>query len=93
MIQQVSKDGDSLLAMVDPCNLPGNAGWPLRNALLLAAVRWRIASLRVVCLRQQGGRYSAQRSLLATFALPDVPEGTFPSAGIDPATVQNQPHV
>lgn len=36
----------------DPCALATNPGWPLRNLLVLASVRWKIGSLRVLCFRE-----------------------------------------
>lgn len=56
---------DVLLVMFDPCHLPLTPGWPLRNVLLLAAVRWRMRRLRVLCVRDSsGGRASADRSFV-----------------------------
>ncbi len=49
--QQAESHGGSvrhvLLAFSDPSNLPEYPGWPLRNALLMAAARWGVAELRV----------------------------------------------
>lgn len=59
-----SGGGELCLAMVDCCNLPGNPGWPLRNMLLLAAARWRVAALTVVCLRRRRGRFDAEASIV-----------------------------
>eukprot|EP00983_Pelagomonas_calceolata_P042742 1138632-Pelagomonas_calceolata.AAC.5 len=39
--------GTVMLAFSDPCNLPGFPGWPLRNALLMVAVRWGLLSVQV----------------------------------------------
>jgi ubiquitin-like modifier-activating enzyme ATG7 len=63
------------LAFLDPSNDPAAPGWPLRNALLLAAARWRARSLRVLCLRARRGRLDANASLVLRVALPDVPPG------------------
>jgi ubiquitin-like modifier-activating enzyme ATG7 len=53
---------DVVLAMFDACHLPLTPGWPLRNALLLAAVRWRVRALRVVCVRDSAaGRAAPER--------------------------------
>ena len=45
-----------LLCFADPCSLPGNPGWPLRNLLLLAAARWGCERVRVVCARERAGK-------------------------------------
>jgi len=69
-----------LLACADPGSLPGNAGWPLRNLLLLAAARWRARRVAVVCVRDAAGRACAAASLLVDAALPALPPG-WPAAG------------
>jgi hypothetical protein len=51
-----------MLVMFDPCQLPLTPGWPLRNALLLAAARWRIRRLKVLAVRDSSaGRAVADR--------------------------------
>lgn len=48
--------------MFDPCSEPLTPGWPLRNALLLAAVRWGVRRLKVLCVRDSSaGRAKAER--------------------------------
>lgn len=48
--------------MFDPCCEPLTPGWPLRNALLLTAVRWGVRRLKVLCVRDSsGGRAKAER--------------------------------
>jgi hypothetical protein len=48
--------------MFDPCCEPLTPGWPLRNMLLLAAVRWGVRALKVVCVRDSSaGRTKAER--------------------------------
>jgi hypothetical protein len=62
-VQQQQGDGELLLVMFDPCHLPLTPGWPLRNVLLLAAARWRVRQLRVLCVRDSSaGRAAAERS-------------------------------
>lgn len=40
-------------AFVDPCNLAGNPGWPLRNYLMLLAARWNLQGpVQVIALKQ-----------------------------------------
>ena len=65
-----------LLAMADPGNAAENPGWPLRNLLLLAAVRWRLKKATVVGFRSRGGRLSAEHSLLFDVNLPSIPAGS-----------------
>lgn len=51
-----------VLVMFDPCCEPLVPGWPLRNALLLAAVRWGVRQLKVLCVRDSSaGRAKAER--------------------------------
>ncbi|KAG2455180.1 hypothetical protein HYH02_000996 [Chlamydomonas schloesseri] len=72
-----------LVAMSDASNLPDCPAWQLRNVLLLAAVRWRVPELRVLCLRENsrgGGRLDARRSLLLRAALPAFPSSTTTTA-------------
>jgi hypothetical protein len=64
-VQQQQQQGDEelLLVMFDPCHLPLTPGWPLRNVLLLAAARWGVRQLRVLCVRDSSaGRAAAERS-------------------------------
>ena len=80
--EAVQREGHArvLLACADPGSLPGNAGWPLRNLLLLAAARWRARRVAVVCVRDAGGRACPAASLLVNAALPALPPG-WPAAG------------
>lgn len=66
---------DVLLAIADPGHLPGNAGWPLRNLLLLATARWGLRRVRVVCVRERRGRTCAAASILVDAVLPELPPG------------------
>jgi hypothetical protein len=61
--QQQQGDDELLLVMFDPCHLPLTPGWPLRNVLLLAAARWGVRQLHVLCVRDSSaGRAAAERS-------------------------------
>jgi ubiquitin-like modifier-activating enzyme ATG7 len=61
--QQQQGADELLLVMFDPCHLPLTPGWPLRNVLLLAAARWGVRQLRVLCVRDSSaGRAAAERS-------------------------------
>ncbi len=64
-----------LLAAADPSHVVGHPSGVLRNALLLAAVRWRTPRLRVVAVRERGGRPDAGASQLFDVVLPAVPPG------------------
>lgn len=63
------------LAVADPGNDESAPAWPLRNLLLLAAVRWQLREVTVVCLRTRKGSFDAGRSLLLHAHLPPLPEG------------------
>ena len=60
------------LVAVDPSNAEEHPGWPLRNALLMAAVRWKVPLLRVLCIRTRRGRVDAQASVFLEAALPEI---------------------
>ncbi|GJP49455.1 hypothetical protein CLOM_g8657 [Closterium sp. NIES-68] len=64
-----------IIAFFDPCHLPLSPGWPLRNLLLLASLRWQATSLHVLCLRQRHGRFSLHHSLLLHVQIPLPPAG------------------
>lgn len=46
-------DKDVFLAFSDPCTLPHNPGWPLRNLLTLVALKWSNlwSTHKILCLR------------------------------------------
>jgi hypothetical protein len=48
---------------------------PLRNVLLAAAVVLQLRRVRVVCLRQHGGKTSTDASFLLDVTLPEIPPG------------------
>lgn len=60
---------------MDPGSAADHPAWPLRNALLAAAVVVRLRRLRVVCVRVRGAAVSTSASLLLDVALPEVPPG------------------
>lgn len=43
--------------------------------LLMAAKRWKVTALSVLCVRDQRGRLDAARSLRLAVTLPTIPEG------------------
>ncbi|GFR41415.1 hypothetical protein Agub_g2098, partial [Astrephomene gubernaculifera] len=62
-----------LLVFSDASHQPAHPAWQLRNALLMAAARWRVGRLRVLCLRESsrgGGRLDPRRSVLMEVDLP-----------------------
>lgn len=70
-----------ILAAADPGHVTGHMSSVLRNALLLAAVRWRVPSLRVVGLRNRRGVPDAAASQLLTVTLPSIPAGSSSDLG------------
>ena len=60
-------------AFYDPCNLRTNPGWPLRNLLALAVVRWDVTELRVLAYRERRGQIDLQLSLIVDVELPSLP--------------------
>ncbi|KAF3960489.1 hypothetical protein CMV_014807 [Castanea mollissima] len=68
-------DGNKLLfGFYDPCHLPNNPGWPLRNFLALISVRWNLKSVRFLCYRENRGFADLGLSLVGE-ALITVPQG------------------
>ncbi|WJZ96520.1 hypothetical protein VitviT2T_015198 [Vitis vinifera] len=50
------EDGHKLLfGFYDPCHLPKNPGWPLRNFLVLIYSRWNIKKVQFLCYRENRG--------------------------------------
>eukprot|EP01104_Vermistella_antarctica_P018864 TRINITY_DN7161_c0_g1_i1.p1 TRINITY_DN7161_c0_g1~~TRINITY_DN7161_c0_g1_i1.p1 ORF type:complete len:741 (+),score=150.32 TRINITY_DN7161_c0_g1_i1:56-2278(+) len=73
------RDGETpFIGFADPCALPTNPGWPLRNLLALIRVHFKTERVRVLCYRQF--RNSIDTSI--TFHV-DIPALTSPSASID----------
>lgn len=68
-------DGHKLLfGFYDPCHLPKNPGWPLRNFLALICVRWSLKSVLFLCYRENRGFADLGLSLVGE-ALIKVPQG------------------
>ncbi|CAN1229883.1 Ubiquitin-like modifier-activating enzyme atg7 [Linum grandiflorum] len=44
-----------LFGFYDPCHLPSNPGWPLRNLLALICLRWNLKSVDFFCYRESRG--------------------------------------
>eukprot|EP01117_Protostelium_nocturnum_P006111 TRINITY_DN2202_c0_g1_i3.p1 TRINITY_DN2202_c0_g1~~TRINITY_DN2202_c0_g1_i3.p1 ORF type:complete len:621 (+),score=233.10 TRINITY_DN2202_c0_g1_i3:151-2013(+) len=43
---------NNLFGFVDPCSLPGNPGWPLRNYLVLIAKHFQLKKCRILSFRE-----------------------------------------
>lgn len=63
-----------LFGFYDPCHLPNNPGWPLRNLLALISARWNLKSVQFFCYRENRG-FADMRSSLVGEALITVPQG------------------
>jgi ubiquitin-like modifier-activating enzyme ATG7 len=81
-------DHQPWLVMSDPSHLPLTPGWPLRNLLLLAAKRWGVQRVTVLCVRDApSGRMDPQRSFVVTVQLPALPQGWKEGQGEAPDAV------
>ncbi|XP_075663740.1 ubiquitin-like modifier-activating enzyme atg7 isoform X2 [Castanea sativa] len=68
-------DGNKLLfGFYDPCHLPNNPGWALRNFLALISVRWNLKSICFLCYRENRG-FADLGLCLVGEALITVPQG------------------
>ncbi|XP_042478866.1 ubiquitin-like modifier-activating enzyme atg7 [Macadamia integrifolia] len=68
-------DGQQILfGFYDPCHLPNNPGWPLRNLLALICARWNLERVRFLCYREKQGFADLGSSLVGE-ALVSVPQG------------------
>ncbi|KAF5729165.1 ubiquitin-like modifier-activating enzyme atg7-like [Tripterygium wilfordii] len=68
-------DGHKLLfGFYDPCHLPNNPGWPLRNFLALIGSRWNLQTVNFFCYRENRGFADLGLSLVGK-ALITVPQG------------------
>ena len=63
-----------IFAFYDPCHLPNNPGWPLRNFLALISARWNLKTVRFLCYRENHGFSDLSLSLVGE-ALITVPQG------------------
>ncbi|XP_057947930.1 ubiquitin-like modifier-activating enzyme atg7 [Malania oleifera] len=68
-------DGQKFLfGFYDPCHLPNNPGWPLRNFLALICSRWSVRKVCFLCYRENRGFADLGLSLVGE-ALISVPQG------------------
>ncbi|GMN50693.1 hypothetical protein TIFTF001_019836 [Ficus carica] len=63
-----------LFGFYDPCHLPNNPGWPLRNFLALISSRWDLTSVQFLCYRENRG-FADMGSSLVGEAVIAVPQG------------------
>ncbi|XP_058729496.1 ubiquitin-like modifier-activating enzyme atg7 [Vicia villosa] len=63
-----------LFGFYDPCHLPNNPGWPLRNFLALISERWNLKSVQFFCYRESRGFADMSLSLVGE-ALLTAPQG------------------
>ncbi|CAH3114652.1 unnamed protein product [Pocillopora meandrina] len=67
-------DSKFMVGFADPCTLPKNPGWPLRNFLALLSYHWGTAleNVKVLCLRDQvrSGKRETSHSLVLNIKLP-----------------------
>jgi len=53
-----------LFGFYDPCHLPSNPGWPLRNYLALIRSRWNLETVWFFCYRESRGFADLNLSLV-----------------------------
>ncbi|OAY82731.1 Ubiquitin-like modifier-activating enzyme atg7 [Ananas comosus] len=62
-----------LYGFYDPCHLPNNPGWPLRNFLAFIGLRWKVGRVQFFCYREKHGLADLGLSLIGE-ALVSPPE-------------------
>ncbi|XP_052202532.1 ubiquitin-like modifier-activating enzyme atg7 [Diospyros lotus] len=79
-------DGHKLLfGFYDPCHLPRNPGWPLRNLLAFICSRWNLEKVRFFCYRENHGFADLGLSLIGEALIP-VSQGWKDHHGVRNAT-------
>lgn len=73
-----SEGGKVVAVFYDPCNLRTNPGWPLRNLLALAVVRWGLTELQVLAYREKRGLIDLELSLVINVELPNLTDWRSP---------------
>ncbi|KAK6932667.1 THIF-type NAD/FAD binding fold [Dillenia turbinata] len=68
------EDSKLLFGFYDPCHLPNNPGWPLRNFLAFIYARWDIKKVQFLCYRESRGFADMGLSLVGE-ALVSAPQG------------------
>ncbi|KAG0456151.1 hypothetical protein HPP92_023939 [Vanilla planifolia] len=67
-------DEKLLFGFYDPCNLPSNPGWPLRNFLAFICLRWKIEKIQFFCYREKRGLADLEFSLVGEASV-TLPQG------------------
>ncbi|GAA0162154.1 ubiquitin-protein ligase [Lithospermum erythrorhizon] len=64
--ESIQQDNHKVLfGFYDPCNLPNNPGWPLRNYLALISSRWGLGKVHLLCYRESRGFADMTLSVIA----------------------------
>ncbi|XP_010529195.1 PREDICTED: ubiquitin-like modifier-activating enzyme atg7 isoform X2 [Tarenaya hassleriana] len=63
-----------LFGFYDPCHLPSNPGWPLRNYLALICSRWNLETVQFFCYRESRGFADMALSLVGEASITLPPE-------------------
>ncbi|CAH2046260.1 unnamed protein product, partial [Thlaspi arvense] len=70
-----------LFGFYDPCHLPSNPGWPLRNYLALIRSRWNLEKVWFFCYRESRGFADLSLSLVGQASVTTLSSGeTVPSS-------------
>ncbi|XP_043808495.1 ubiquitin-like modifier-activating enzyme atg7 isoform X2 [Manihot esculenta] len=70
-----------LFGFYDPCHLPNNPGWPLRNFLALICSRWNLKTVHFLCYRENRGFADLGLSLVGE-AVITIPQGRAVEIGL-----------
>ncbi|KAG8385451.1 hypothetical protein BUALT_Bualt03G0046600 [Buddleja alternifolia] len=63
-----------LLGFYDPCHLPNNPGWPLRNLLMFVCARWGLQKVQFLCYRENRGFADLELSLVGEASISNSQE-------------------
>ncbi|KAL6574075.1 Autophagy protein 7 [Orobanche hederae] len=63
-----------LFGFYDPCHLPNNPGWPLRNFLWFIYRRWGLQKVQFFCYRENRGFADLESSLVGEASIPNQQE-------------------
>ncbi|KAL0398478.1 UNVERIFIED_CONTAM: Ubiquitin-like modifier-activating enzyme atg7 [Sesamum radiatum] len=69
------RDGHKVLfGFYDPCHLPNNPGWPLRNFLWFICIRWSLQKVNFFCYRENRGFADLELSLVGEASISNMQE-------------------
>ncbi|KAH6829155.1 ThiF family protein [Perilla frutescens var. hirtella] len=69
------RDGHKVLfGFYDPCHLPNNPGWPLRNFLWFIFRRWSLPTIQFFCYRESRGLADLELSLVGEASISNSQE-------------------